>query len=557
MGNKTSVRVIIESYDEITIKQEIVEGIYLISIFDKIFLFVSPVEDTPSSTPIVYLYNDPGLDIPHIMLKEETFPNIEHLPEGKYRWVCLYENDSIVNTIITYRDKIIDAIDRLIELLSMNVIEKEREYQKEFMFYWNTNSIKNMNFSVYLQHYNSFAEMDAYYGKNEIRAIEHGLILSDIDGRDKKERIWVHHIENDLYFIPIIDSREIIPPHRGYDWSGEDIKNILYSQQIEHISNDTYQHIKTCIPKKKDVILIFGMKSIHSNIVFAVRLRCKNTNGHTLLEKVLNEIVTVEPIHTNQKDYTHLCSLIGNDIGLMGKKVLLIGAGSLGSYVAFELIKNGVSHLKIYDGDQLVEENILRWAYGGIGKGGNKAKTLSLLISLLHPEIEVDAVNTNIDEKVLATEADKADLIIFTIGSSDEQVKFNRILKATESSILAIYMWLEAGGNYSHILVSNYQKHGCFECLYTDAEGKPTNNRARKNPNGISDSVLIRNGCGGTRAAYGTAIILRTVAALLDILKKIQLNQISESVLVDISPDSVGISDTIFPMEVCNCCGNK
>lgn len=557
MDNETSVREILESYDEITIKQEIIEGIYLISMFEKMFLFIAPFEDSPASTPVVYLYNDLGLDIPHIMLQEETFPKIDHLPEGKYRWVCLYENESSVNTIIPYEDKVIDAVDRLIELLSMNTIEKEREYQKEFMFYWNSRSKGHMDISVYLQQDSSYAEMDAYYGKKEIRVIEQGLILSDIDSREKKERIWVHHIENDLYFIPITDCREIIPPHRGYDWSYEDIKNIIYSRQIEHISNDTYQHIKTCIPKKKDIILVFGMKLNNSNIVFAVRLQCKNISGHTLLEKILNDIVSVESLHTSQKDYTHLCNLIGNDIGLLGRRVLLIGAGSLGSYVAFELIKNGISHLKIYDGDHLDEENILRWAYGGIGKGSNKAKTLSFLLSLLHPEIEVEAVNTNIDEKALAIEADNTDLIIFTIGSSDEQLKFNRILKMNQCPIPTIYVWLEAGGNYSHILVANYKKHGCFECLYTDEAGKLTNNRARKNPDGISESVLIRNGCGGTRAAYGTAIILRTVAALLDTLKKIQLKKISESVLVDISPDSVGVSDTVFPMEVCNCCGNK
>ena len=38
------------------------------------------------------------------------------------------------------------------------------------------------------------------------------------------------------------------------------------------------------------------------------------------------------------KDYSFLCEQIGNDIGLLNKRILLIGAGSLGSYVAFELV---------------------------------------------------------------------------------------------------------------------------------------------------------------------------------------------------------------------------
>lgn len=556
MDNKNCVREILESYDEISIEQEIIDGVYMLSMFDKQFLFLAPVEDVPDSLPTVYLYNDSGLDIPHIMLQEESFPEIDKIPEGKYRWICLYENESSVNTIIPYEDKVVDTVDRLIELLSMSEVEKEREYQKEFMFYWNRHSIDHLRISVYLQQDTAFAEMDAYYGKREIRAIEHGLLLSDIDSREKDERNWVQHIENDLYFIPITDCREIIPPHRGYEWTAEDIKDILYSHQIEHISNDTYQQIKNCVPRKKDVILVFGMKAELSDVVFAVRVQFRNIVGRTLLEKVKSEIISVEPIYTTRKDYMHFCNLIGNDIGLKGKKALLIGAGSLGSYVAFELVKNGISHLKIYDGDTLAEENVLRWAYGGVGKGNNKAITLSLLLDLLHPEISVKGVRKNIDEKTLADEAIDADLIVFTIGNSDEQLKLNRILKASHCAVPVIYVWLEAGGNYSHILVADYKKAGCFECLYTDSEGKLTNNRARRNPDGL-DHVLIRNGCGGTRAAYGTAIILHTVAALLDILKKIQTNSISGSVLIDISPDAVRISDTVFPMERCGCCGNK
>lgn len=557
MDTKISVKEILESYEEIAIEQEIIDGIYLITMFSKQFLFIAPFEDTPSSFPIVYLYNDSGLDIPHIMLQEESFPEIDDIPEGNYRWICLYEHESTVNTIILYEDKVIDAVDRLIELLSMNAIEQEHEYQKEFLFYWNYHSIDHLDISVYLKQDSTFAEMDAYYRKNEIRAIEHGLRLSDNDSRENNDRKWVQHVENDLYFIPIIDNREIIPPHRGYGWSEEEIKNIIYSRQIEHISSETYQRIKTCIPKTKDVILVFGMKSVLSDVVFAARLLFKNTVGHTLLEKVLNEIIAVEPICTKRKDYMYLCNQIGNDIGLRGKTILLVGAGSLGSYVALELVKNGISHIRIYDGDSLNEENVLRWAYGGIGKGNNKATTLSFLLSLLHPEINVEAENKSIDEQALTDEASHVDLIIFTVGNSDEQLKFNRILNTSRCLIPILYVWLEAGGMYSHILVADYQNSGCFECIYTDEDGKLTNNKARKNPDEISESVLIRNGCGGTRAAYGTAIILRTVAALLETLKKIQTNEISRSVLIDISPDAVCISNTVFPLEVCACCGNK
>lgn len=49
------------------------------------------------------------------------------------------------------------------------------------------------------------------------------------------------------------------------------------------------------------------------------------------------------------------------------------------------------------------------------------------------------------------------------------------------------------------------------------------------------ESSIIRNGCGGTRAAYGTATILRTTAALMETIGKIQEGELTESILLDVS----------------------
>ena len=444
----------------------------------------------------------------------------------------------------------------MIELLSMTSVEREREFQKEFMYYWNSESVGEKKFTVYLDQATHFAEMDVFYSVKNVRLIQRGLILTDIDDRDKTKRRWIRHIENNVFYIPITDSRGILPPHRGYQWTPAEVQNIIYGKQIEHISDDTFQSIKSIIPKTQDIILVFGMRTDQSNVSFALKIKCRNGNGRTLLEKILSDIVALEPLYTERKDYSFLCEQIGNDIGLMKKRILLIGAGSLGSYVAFELVKNGAKNLKIYDGDKLEEENVLRWAYGGIGKGLNKATTIELLLKLLHPEIFIEVCETNISSHSLMEEICDKDLIIFTVGSSDEQLKLNSVLKKANCPIPAIFVWLEEGGSNSHILFINYQKPGCFECLYTDSNGDYVNNRARKNSTVVAENGIIRNGCGGTRAAYGTAILLRTTAALLDILRDYDEHKIIVNTLIDISPERITISDTEFPMEACKCCGD-
>ena len=72
-----------------------------------------------------------------------------------------------------------------------------------------------------------------------------------------------------------------------------------------------------------------------------------------------------------------------------------------------------------------------------------------------------------------------------------------------------------------------------------------------------SESSLIRNGCGGTRAAYGTSILLRTTAVLLNTMQQFFSGEIIDNVLIDISPNTVSYPDYIIPVEGCNCCGNR
>ncbi len=211
------VKEILDTYDEITSIHEIDEWGFLIALLGKQFLLIPPEENVPASHASIFLHNDSGLDIPHIMLRENLSNGDRNLPEGTYRFVCLYEQESVVNSIVSYNEKIADALDRLIELLTMGETEKEREFQKEFLFYWNNSATNPTEYLVYLKSEQEFLKMDTYFGNGKFRLIDRSLALSDIDCREKGKRKWDRHIEADVFYIPIIDSRGILPPHRGYN----------------------------------------------------------------------------------------------------------------------------------------------------------------------------------------------------------------------------------------------------------------------------------------------------------------------------------------------------
>ncbi len=556
MGNGMTAKDILESYDDVTIIQEEIAVWILFSFDGKEFLLTCPDENDPTSRADVYIYNDDGVDYPHIMFRNLELGSESGFPSGRYRFVCLYEQESVVYSLLSYEDKIMDSIDRLIELVTMNESQKTKEFQKEFLFYWNEFSSSYAH--VYLQQDTQFACMNKFCAGKSVRYVEEGMRLSDLDLRDKEgNRRWQNHIETDTFFIPITDNREILPPYRNHPWTVESVREIIYGLQISHISSETFFKLKEQRVSTQDVILVFGMNTVYSKICFALKIKCANKTSRTLFEKLYEDAKDVSLISIERKDYLYLNEQIGNTSDMYEKKILIVGAGSLGSYVATEFVKNGANNLIIYDGDRLFDENRMRWTFGWFGIGTNKALTLKTWLEFIHPQVHIDSQDKNLDEKMLENELQSVDLIVFTVGSSDTQLKLNRILKKLRCNIPVIFSWLESGGEHSHILYVDYSKAGCFECLYTDGEGRYVNNRATLNTDEESENSVIRNACGGTRAAYGTTVLLRTTAVLMETVQKVSGGDLQKSTLIDITPEKVLYLDDIIPAKGCKCCGHK
>ena len=216
----------------------------------------------------------------------------------------------------------------------------------------------------------------------------------------------------------------------------------------------------------------------------------------------------------------------------------------------------GFNNLVIYDGDQLASENFMRWYYSGILNKGPKASRLNFFLEMMHPEVHVEAHDENIDDSKILEEMGSADYIVFTVGSSDIQLKLNQVLREYGCKAKVLFVWLEAGGKYSHVLKIDYRAPGCYQCLFTDDTGNLVNNQANITAEELVEYNTIHNGCGATRAAYGTSVLLRTTSVLLDILEKEENMADYGNYLVNISPTSVLYDSGAFVKEACHCCGN-
>lgn len=547
---------IISSYEDFEIESSPeIEDVIIFRFKARRFAFLCPVQGNNSSRGYIYSLDDSIFDQPHIMLHETDYSGSESLPKGKYRSVCLYEDSSIIFGLMSYEEKIVDALERLIELFALSPLQKEKEFQKEFLFYWNSVA-KAGKRELYLNDDIAFSVLSIYQSIESTRYIAPDIRLNDLDYVRDGKRTWQQHIDTTAIYLPIIDNRSILPPTINRPWQKEQILEIICSDVTNHISTEAFLQLDAMRTKYDTLDIVFGITITQVPYRFLTRITFRGGNGKSLLERITTNIYSVEMLQSENMDYCYLNQIIGNSTSNIGKKVLLIGAGSLGSYVASELTKNGFNNMSIYDSDELSNENFMRWYYSGIFKTGKKASSLDLFLKFMHPEIHVNAHNEDIDGAKLIEEMASANYIIFTVGSSDIQLRLNRILRENDCKAKVLFAWLEAGGHHSHVLKIDYSAPGCFECLFTDEAGNMVNNQANVTADEIVELNTIRNGCGATRAAYGTSVLLRTTSVLLDVLNKEELDPSSGNYLVNISPESVAYDGGSFAKEVCHCCGN-
>jgi len=153
----------------------------------------------------------------------------------------------------------------------------------------------------------------------------------------------------------------------------------------------------------------------------------------------------------------------GND--LASKKVLLIGCGSLGGYVAHLLGRAGIGNLTFLDNDKLEWENVGRHVLGASKVGLSKANALCMRLQQELPHLCIDHFYGDWRDWIAAGNSDKFDcfnLVVSTVGDWSCERPLN-LLKRRESTPLILFGWIEPYGVAGHVLLTHHLG-GCLEC---------------------------------------------------------------------------------------------
>ena len=142
-------------------------------------------------------------------------------------------------------------------------------------------------------------------------------------------------------------------------------------------------------------------------------------------------------------------------LALANKKVVLIGAGSLGGELAKSLARAGVGRLVILDPEQLEDANVGRHTLGALDLGRSKAQALADHINQNIPTVEVIAIEATVQSasKRLGAYLADAELVVVTTANWRSET-YLWSLKAAGTSWSLIQAWSEPHALVGHALIA-------------------------------------------------------------------------------------------------------
>ncbi|MBK5913606.1 HesA/MoeB/ThiF family protein [Rhodocyclus purpureus] len=167
--------------------------------------------------------------------------------------------------------------------------------------------------------------------------------------------------------------------------------------------------------------------------------------------------------------------LLLDEIGVEGQqrildaRVLIVGAGGLGSPAALYLASAGVGTLVIADGDTVDATNLQRQILHRADRVG-MAKVASAKIALaeINPEVVVETIETRLEGEALAAEVARADLVLDCCDNFTTRQAINRACVHARKPLVS-----GAAIRFSGQLAVFDMRRAdapCYECLFPEGE---------------------------------------------------------------------------------------
>lgn len=154
---------------------------------------------------------------------------------------------------------------------------------------------------------------------------------------------------------------------------------------------------------------------------------------------------------------------------LLAARVLIIGAGGLGSPVALYLAAAGVGHISISDFDKVELSNLQRQiAHGTADIGRLKVDSARDAMHSLNPDITIRAIDHALHGSELLDEVRAADLVVDGSDNFSTRFEINRACVAARTPLVSGAV-IRMEGQLA-VFRPDLPDQPCYHCLYGDGE---------------------------------------------------------------------------------------
>lgn len=305
-------------------------------------------------------------------------------------------------------------------------------------------------------------------------------------------------------YLPLKAATYLEPPRSdAVFWTAREIRGRL----LPHLSEETRRRLRSsisrssgpdfylvaCLPRPAGGESLFGIKYSGLGSIHPLR------DGGTA--------ASITPFIVDRLDSKFLLKRGGASSSLGDIKVIVVGCGSLGSRIATELARSGISTLTLVDPDILEAGNTFRHPLGRPYWGFGKVGALKFALEWELPFLKVKAVAERIERVLTGHSVDFAtyDLVVFATGNPTIELAMNEVISRLPHPPLTVFSWLEPLGIGGHALQVRYGAGGCFRCLYCnpDEEQEGLYNKASFAQKKQSFGRAL-SGCGSLFTPFGS-----------------------------------------------------
>lgn len=183
---------------------------------------------------------------------------------------------------------------------------------------------------------------------------------------------------------------------------------------------------------------------------------------------------------------------------LAGKKIAIVGSGTIGGYLSEMLVKAGAGtsggKLTLVDFDSLFPQNIGRHRLGFPDLFSNKATAMVNELKRLAPGVSARALPVDVKQASLGD----LDLLIDTSG---EEALGHWLCSNYIPHTPMLSVWIEGTGTAVRALLKKYNSHACYRCIWHS--NKKSELRSTVDPLPI---ILAGHGCEGLYVPFPASV---------------------------------------------------